>query len=283
MATTPDGDGDTLAQLSARYASAAGESLEEAAAKERRAELEERAATWALLEVRGCRAAHAVPRCSDSCVSTNEGWLGEPAGCPEGDAAEVGLRLASALEALGRRGAAIAALARASVRDPSCARVRLARAKLLFRSGDKPGADAELAPLLDAARQGLCGAELVSASAVGVASDSAAGAAKNGVDSDPRPPLRLDPRTAGDAFYIAGWVRIHADDHTAGADESICDLYSALRDSRPLPCVQPTASGARARRSCLLMRAWPGRLARRVRGEDGNATHWTAWLRLPRS
>jgi hypothetical protein len=218
MAAPQDSDGDTLALLAARYAFAAGESLEEAAAIERRAELEELASTWALLEARGCCAAHAVPRCSDSCVSSNEGWLGEPAGCPEGDASEVGLRLASALEALGRRAGAIAALARASAREPLCARVRLAHAKLLFRSGDKASADKELAPLLDAARRGILTTSLVTTPAIVNAGRDADGPA--GCNDSPEPPslpLRLDSRTAGDAYYIAGWVRIHADDHTAGA------------------------------------------------------------------
>ena len=191
---------DTLASLEARYAREGGASQVEVDAALNRAAREEEAATWALLEVRGCRAAHAFPRCSDSCVTCDsdidDRWLGEPVGLPEGSAAEVGLHLAAALEALNRRSEAIAALARAVARDPSDARVRLARAKLLFRSGHKAAAGDALRPLLDAVRS-----------------------AKASPASLKPPPLckvRCDERVAGDAFYIGGWVHVHADDHTAG-------------------------------------------------------------------
>lgn len=188
-------DVDTFASLEAQFIASSGASLAELNASVHRAELEETASTWALLEARGCRAPHAFPRCSDSCVVSEEGWIGEPAGCPEGDAAAVGLHLAAALEALGRRRAAIAALSRAAARDPSSDRVRLARAKLLFRAGDKALAGEVLEPLLNATRH---------------AAHMPYNAALRGTDSD----IVIDSRTAGDAFYIAGWVRIHADDHT---------------------------------------------------------------------
>ena len=182
---------DTLALLDAQHATAAGMSLEDFKLAEQRAELEETAATWALIEARGCCAPHAALRCDDSCIDANEGWR-DDAGSLEGSASEVGLRLAAAREALGRRHDAIAALNRAIYRDPSCARVRLARAKLLFRSGKKGEAGQALDPLLEATRRML----------------------GRGHEGD-KLRLRLDLHTAAEAFYIAGWVHIHADDHTA--------------------------------------------------------------------
>lgn len=206
----PQTSEDTLASLEARYAREGGASEAEVDAALNRAAREEEAATWALLEVRGCRAAHAFPRCSDSCVSADldvdDRWLGEPAGLPEGNAAEVGLHLAAALEALNRRSEAIAALARAVARDPSDARVRLARAKLQFRSGLKTAAGNELGPLLDSVRRSN---------------------ASRDASSNPSPPceVRCDARVAGDAFYIGGWVHVHADDHTAGARAGVCSTW----------------------------------------------------------
>lgn len=146
-----------------------------------RALLLERLSTWSRLEIRHCGAAHVLPACDYSCVS--EEWRGDAASAlPEDDAAEVGLQLAAAFESLGRRAEGIAALERASVRAPDAARVRLALAKLLFRSARKEEAHALLVPLL---------------------TDAA---------------LNVNAATRGDAFYVAGWIQIHRDDHTRAYD-----------------------------------------------------------------
>lgn len=164
-----------------------------------RASLLERLSTWSRLEIRHCGAAHVLPVCDASCVS--EEWRGEPGSAlPEDDAAEVGLQLASSFESLGRRAEAIAALERASVRAPGDARVRLALAKLFFRSARKADAHALLVPLL---------------------SDDT-----------------LTAATRGDAFYVAGWIQIHRDDHTRA--------YSVW--SEGATCVPTDARLARQRR-----------------------------------
>jgi len=187
----------SLEELVAARARAAGASAAEIARDARRAALREALETWRLVEIAGCAAAHAVPSLGCGADCEEEGWRHAAAAASgERDAAFVGLRLAAACEALGRREAALAALARAQQRRPGCAPLRLARAKLLFRSGLKQEADAELAPVLEAFRR-QCG----------VASGAAAAAV---AAWEP-----LSARAAGDAYYIAGWVRIHLDDHTA--------------------------------------------------------------------
>jgi hypothetical protein len=145
---------------------------------------------WQRIELAGCSASHHTSTCTPSCPA--EPWA-SPAPGPEGDAAHVGLQLALALERTHQRGAATAALQRAIARSPSDARPRLALSKLLFKSGAKAQALEELQPLLAATRAGA----------------GAAGAAA-------APPLHhLSPPLAADAWYLAGWACIHADDHTA--------------------------------------------------------------------
>ena len=154
---------------------------------------------WTILEVSGCAHSHPLPFCSDACLEDfgGEGWRLQPtcsvviAQAPERDAAHVGLMLGAALERAGRRSHALAALARAVSRAPTSARARLALAKLLFRAGRKTDAGDALVPLVTAA-------------------------------CNPHPTLLdakthfydLDALTAGDALYIAGWVRVHADSHS---------------------------------------------------------------------
>jgi len=205
MAAAPASGARSLPELVAQRARAAGASPAEIARSARRAALVEALETWRRVEVAGCAAAHAVPSLGCSADCEEEGWRHAAAIAGDGgerDAAFVGLRLAAACEALGRREAALAALARAAQRRPGNAPLRLARAKLLFRSGLKQEADAALAPVLDAFRRQVVAGAGAAASTKGVG----AGAG----EWEP-----LSPRVAGDAFYIAGWIRIHLDDHTA--------------------------------------------------------------------
>ena len=147
---------------------------------------------WQRLELAGCSASHFSTACTPECAS--EPWAAPrcAAGGPEGDAAHVGLQLAGALERSHQRGAATAALQRACARAPRDARPRLALAKLLFKSGAKAAALGALQPLLAASR--------------------AAGAAE---EAAPAALQRYAPALASDAWYLAGWCCIHADDHTA--------------------------------------------------------------------
>jgi hypothetical protein len=150
---------------------------------------------WQRLELAGCGASHYSTACTADCVA-EPAWVPRGGGGPEGDAAHVGLQLAGALERSHQRGAATAALERACARCPADARPRLALAKLLFKSGAKAEALEALQPLLAASRAGSSSG-----------GDGGAAAAA--------PLQRFTDALAGDAFYLAGWACIHADDHTA--------------------------------------------------------------------
>ena len=148
---------------------------------------------WTILEVASCAHSHPLPKCSTSCLEEEggEGWRkNDDDDTSECDAAHVGLLLSAALEKVGRRQDALAALERAKSRAPTSARVRLSYAKLLFRAGRKTEAGEALAPLVSAA---------------------------SATSSDHSPPCLftdLDQVTACDALYIAGWVKIHQDNHS---------------------------------------------------------------------
>lgn len=120
----------------------------------------------------------------------------------EGDAAEVGLRLALVLERLGRRQRALDALWRARSRVPTDARIRLTRAKLLFRFGSKQDAAEELDTLIAAwaCKQGHA-ATVESSLPDEIEHLEAMGAS-------------MTERMAGAVFYIRGWVAIHDDNHS---------------------------------------------------------------------
>ena len=103
---------------------------------------------------------------------------------------EIGLMLASAYDALGHREKAISALHRARMRSTiKDAEVYLALAKLLFRDNNKSEAENVLCEFLD---------HLITGE-----DDSIESSVNNYDDED-----------IADAFYILGWISIHADDHT---------------------------------------------------------------------
>jgi len=168
----------------------AGKSLEEIEKEEFQSALEETAMMWALFETQGCGSSHPFQTmCSEECL--NEAWRYGKGAEDEREAASVGLRLAAALDALGKRNQAIKALQRALHRRPDCARVRLQLAKIYFRTKQH-----------DLALETL---QLILSQSTTMFSDLS----QSTMFSD------LDNRIMSDAFYIAGWAYIHGfDDHT---------------------------------------------------------------------
>jgi tetratricopeptide (TPR) repeat protein len=249
-----DEDEDTLASVQRAQAKTLGLSLEEVDLLSLKAELKERAMMWSQMERMGCTAAHPLHHCDSSCAHAP--WKSADSSA-ESDAAEVGLELASALDGLGRRTAALEALERAVARRPRCPTLRLARAKLLFRTGSKPLAADELDLLLDA-----WSAQLVRTSggtsppappprdsvkrsthAISRCGDvSGFGNSSGGTQGAPWE--LMSAKLAGDAFYIAGWVQIHEFDNHSAA-------YALWRLGDDL--VPGDARLARQRRKCSVL------------------------------
>ena len=185
-----------------------GASVVDAAAAAERAEYEEEVETWRLIEARGCTGCHPLKRC-DSVTCAAEGWRHARSAetdtdehsfsDPADDSSYVGFTLSAALERIGQRNEAIAALDRGICRAPADGRLRLARAKLLFRSGRKEEALSDLEVLQDMWRRSLSCFAAERETTVGAA-------ARRGM---------INANVAGTAWYLSGWVSVHADDHTA--------------------------------------------------------------------
>ena len=175
----------TLEELRLARELQTGKSLAEIEKEESKSALEEEAMLWALFETQGCGSSHPFPAtCSEECLE--EAWRFGVDGEKEEDVDErnpstVGLRLAGALDALGKRNQAVKALQRALYRRPDCARVRLQLAKLYFRL-----------------KQHDLALELL-----------------DSLMMQSSPYSDLNDRIISDAFYIAGWAYIHGhDDHS---------------------------------------------------------------------
>jgi tetratricopeptide (TPR) repeat protein len=120
------------------------------------------------------------------------------------EAISIGIGLSQALCLQGRRADAIAALQRARKKVPGDCSLTLALAKLFFREDDKRAAYTLCSEIIEEhqSKQGLHDGNNRPQN-----NDKKAGRDRGeDIDSD---------SMIADAFYIAGWIQIHGNDHTA--------------------------------------------------------------------
>ena len=159
----------------------------------------------------GCGAPHSLRVCDKQCGDYE--WRDN---CEDGgNAAVVGLNLAEAFEAAGQRENALATLRRATSRVPRNARVLLALAKLLFRANQVQQPRRSSGPTHSGILTALFHSDQKGESEVILQFLIQAWARQQQGESDDSLPLQdFAEGVAGDAYYLAGWVSIHSDDHT---------------------------------------------------------------------
>jgi hypothetical protein len=107
-------------------------------------------------------------------------------------AEEIGVNLAVAYDNLGKRHLAIQALLRARQRSTNNSILTLFLAKLYFRDNNKSEAERILMPFIEAYIKQVTNN-------------------KSEIEND----TLIREEDAADAFYVLGWIKIHADDHTS--------------------------------------------------------------------